>query len=215
MKSKMWLGLLFIAVGIVVALDQVGVLAQIGIDKSLLFQVLGVLAGLVLIFILRSTIFGSILLFLALTSLVKNWYDIGSLVFPGILVIIGIELLLGGFRGKKPLPLDSNHRVDAFAIFGGIERKVISNDFKGGQILALFGAVELDLTQVTLTSDAYLEINAILGGIELRIPPNLQLRNEVQAFMGGVENKFGENHNQGGPVLILRGSAILGEIEIK
>jgi hypothetical protein len=105
------------------------------------------------------------------------------------------------------------------AVFGGAKRVVTSQDFQGGEVVAVFGGVELDLRQAGMTGDsAVLEINAIFGGVEIKIPRNWSAVVEGVGIFGG----YGDNSIQPEPVqgpgvkqLIVRGVAAFGGVDVK
>lgn len=107
--------------------------------------------------------------------------------------------------------------VSASAIFGGTDRVVLSKNFQGGDITAVFGGSEINLIQADFNGTVILEANAIFGGIELIIPSNWEVKLEVNTVFGGVDDKRQVDqmtHNTG-KMLILRGSCIFGGIDIK
>jgi predicted membrane protein len=63
-----------------------------------------------------------------------------------------------------------------FSIFGGSNRKV-SGDFKGADLVAVFGGGGLDLRNATMSADeAVVSVNAIFGGFEIRVPETWQVQ---------------------------------------
>jgi predicted membrane protein len=112
----------------------------------------------------------------------------------------------------------SEDYIDASAIFGGVMKNIISKDFKGGEISAVFGGVELNMAQADFKGQIELEINAVFGGVSIIIPPHWEVQSELTAVLGSVEDKrpLQKDHSTGDRnILILRGSAVFGGIEIK
>ncbi|HXL23543.1 MAG TPA: DUF5668 domain-containing protein [Candidatus Dormibacteraeota bacterium] len=116
---------------------------------------------------------------------------------------------------------DLRNTLNEVAIFGGVERRIVTQDFRGGTINAIFGGVELDLSHAAMQQpQAELEVNAIFGGVELRVPDTWQVISSGQAIFGGYDDKTGSNDNldPGAPpkkMLVLTGSVIFGGVEIK
>jgi hypothetical protein len=81
------------------------------------------------------------------------------------------------------------------------------------------GAVELDLRGAKIVSSpAVLDVFALWGGIEITVSPDWKVDIQVVPILGGVENKARSMAPPaGGPeqVLIVRGTALMGGIEIK
>jgi predicted membrane protein len=125
----------------------------------------------------------------------------------------------------SPDPSDPNvpdlrNTLNEVAIFGGVERRIVTQDFRGGTINAIFGGVELDLSHAAMQQpQAELEVNAIFGGVELRVPDTWQVVSSGQAIFGGYDDKTGSaDLPEGDPrrkLLVLTGSVVFGGVEIK
>jgi hypothetical protein len=106
-----------------------------------------------------------------------------------------------------------------FAVMGGVNRVVESTDYRGGEATAVMGAVELDFRGSTIvTSPAILDVFALWGGIEIRVPPEWKVDVRGIPILGGFENKARTSvHDAGAPeqVLVVRGTALMGGVEIK
>ena len=223
MKSKSFFGVLLILAAVLLGLERFNLLEGLGLTAGMVFPVFFLVVGLSLLIRDRNILLGGIVAWLAAVSLADNWLPwADKLALPGILVVIGLELLFGHlFKGvpfRKEAQATSTAEgadsLNAFAAFGGVERRIHSQDFKGGSVTAMFGAAEIDLTEVALKQDAVLELNAYFGGIELRLPVGLRVRSEVNGIFGGVDHKRREAPGASGPILILRGTAFMGGIEI-
>jgi hypothetical protein len=221
MKSKVLFGLLFVAVGVIYGLQELGMITDIGLTANVIFPSIMIIIGLIILINNHNIIFGGILTFLGVVNLLDDWYpQLNKIIFPGILVIIGIEILLGGIfkriaRPKDNLSVDNKDELNAIAVLGGVEKKVVSQNFKGGKADAFLGGVVLDLTEIKLTSDAIIDVNAFMGGVEIKLPTNIRIKSDVNGFLGGVEIKHRSIEPTSEYVLILRGTAVLGGIEVK
>lgn len=98
--------------------------------------------------------------------------------WPLILIWIGISLLFQRSRWPVLNRLHDWHRWDAYstsnataagdlnltAIFSGGKRRIVSDDFRGGVISAVFGGFELDLRRCSMKADsAVIKIDAVFG----------------------------------------------------
>lgn len=111
----------------------------------------------------------------------------------------------------------SEDRIETSSVFGSIKKNVISKDFKGGEISCVFGGALIDLSQADITDKAVLEINCVFGGAKLVVPLHWEVQaGELVTVMGGIEDKRSKQTlNPGsGKVLVLRGNAVFGGIEI-
>ncbi|MCK5055807.1 MAG: hypothetical protein KAT34_04080 [Candidatus Aminicenantes bacterium] len=152
--------------------------------------------------------------FLLTTHDVFEWSDIWKF-WPIILVIIGISLL---FRreGKPVRGASDEDRFDETAIFWGFEKNITGKSFKGGTITAIFGGGEIDLRSAELDKDgAVIDITAIFGGVELRIPESWAVETHTTGIFGGADNKCKNREQREGQRVVINATAIFGGVDIK
>jgi predicted membrane protein len=105
------------------------------------------------------------------------------------------------------------------AIFGGTQRKIAAQDFKGGDALAIFGGLELDLRGAKMAGDrAVLDVNATFGGVELRVPESWHVEVKTVAVFGGVDDKTippKSDPNTPAPCLVLTGTTVFGGVSVR
>lgn len=105
--------------------------------------------------------------------------------------------------------------IDVVAVFGGVKRNIQSKNFKGGEIVSFMGGSEINFMQADIQHPIELEINNVFGGTKLIIPSNWDIKNEISAVFGSIEDK--RNFNNSAPDtnkrIILKGSCVFGGIE--
>ena len=104
------------------------------------------------------------------------------------------------------------------SVFGRVQKNVITKDFKGGEINVVFGGAEINLTQADFNGRINLEINTVFGGSQIIVPANWEIKSELTAVLGGVEDKRmiqKDLSSENSKVLVLRGAVVFGGIEIK
>ena len=119
-----------------------------------------------------------------------------------------------------PFPETStDDMIDGVAFMAGIKKKIISKNFKGGDMTVIFGGVELDFSQADFTDKATLDVTQIFGGTKIIIPANWEIKSELVSVFGSIEDKrmiqpttLGSEPNK---TLILKGTTFFGGIEIK
>lgn len=111
----------------------------------------------------------------------------------------------------------TDDELECTAIFGGVKRTVVSKNFKGGEIVAVFGGAEIDLTHADINGIVKIEATNVLGGTKLIVPPTWDVQSEMVAIFGGVEDKrrIQPDLVDRNKRLILVGTAFLGGLEIK
>lgn len=119
---------------------------------------------------------------------------------------------------KRKRQEDGEDYLDSVSIFGGIEKNIVSKDFKGGEVTTFFGGSSINLTQADIKDKAVLELTQVFGGAQLIVPANWKLSSEVVSVFGGIEDKRSYNKDQeteSAKTLILKGTSVFGGIEIK
>jgi predicted membrane protein len=144
--------------------------------------------------------------------------------WPVLIIAAGIAMIWGRFdvpRFATNTPIEGQDSVQAFAIFGGIERRVHTPTFKGGQITAMFGGVELDFRSADMEGEeASIYVDAVFGGIEIVVPERWLVVWQGQNIFGGYsdETRAPLPDVPGAPArkrLILNGRALFGGISVK
>jgi hypothetical protein len=149
--------------------------------------------------------------------------------WPVALIALGLVIVYRAFSGSRdaaPPPqglvpggasagLAGESRLSELAIWSGVQRRVSSPVFRHADLTAVMGGIELDLRQAsTAGGEAVIDVFVMWGGIEITIPPDWAVSNQVVPIMGGAEDKStGTQASQNR--LVLRGVAIMGGVEVK
>lgn len=107
--------------------------------------------------------------------------------------------------------------LDMNSIFGSAEKNYFSKNFKGGNITCVFGGGKVNLVQSDIQDTAILNLSINFGGVEILVPSNWIIKNELNALFGGIEDKrhtFPIN-DENKKILILRGNVLCGGVEIR
>jgi len=111
----------------------------------------------------------------------------------------------------------SEDYIDSTSIFGGVKKNIISKNFKGGDITNIMGGSEIDLTQADINGIVTIDLTQVFGGTKLIVPSNWQVKAQMAAIFGGVEDKRSIQNTALDPnkILVLDGTSIFGGIEIR
>ncbi|HEY5773854.1 MAG TPA: LiaF domain-containing protein [Chitinophagaceae bacterium] len=154
--------------------------------------------------------------------------------WPVAIIVVGLFIILRPRRGWKFNPnkktegtsdsfftedIDYSKEdfVDSTSIFGGAKKIVISKNFRGGDLVNIFGGTELDLSQADFTGTSVIELTTIFGGTKLLVPSNWAVKSEAVTIFGGIEDKrrMQTITEATEKTLYIRGTVIFGGIEIK
>jgi len=110
----------------------------------------------------------------------------------------------------------SEDLLDSTAIFGAVHKKIVSKNFRGGDVTSMLGGTELDLTQADIQGTVILDVTQIMGGTKIIVPAHWEVRSEVTAVFGGFEDKRQQPAiTNPDKILILRGTSVFGGIELR
>jgi len=109
--------------------------------------------------------------------------------------------------------------IDDIAVFGGGHKVIHSDNFKGGNITAIFGGSEIDLTQCKLApGENIIDVVIIFGGTTIVVPNNWDVILNVTPLFGGFSNKksrYVSSGTESAGTLIIKGVVLFGGGEIK
>jgi predicted membrane protein len=241
--NRFWSGLLLLAAGGLLMARQLG--ADVP-DWLFSWHVLLIAIGLMISFKSGFKNAGGFIMILIgvafmLNDLIPDAH-MQDFIWPGILMIAGIVFILrpsAHSRGCKKdgwndvvneyhtqtIPVARKEAeteqdaefVEINAVFGSINKLILSKNFKGGEINAFMGGSEVNLLQADIKQPVELEINNVFGGTKLLVPGNWDVKNKIAAVFGGVEDKRNPNISSPDPnkVIVLKGSCVFGGIEIR
>ncbi|MFE0048094.1 DUF1707 SHOCT-like domain-containing protein [Streptomyces albireticuli] len=102
------------------------------------------------------------------------------------------------------------------AVFGGAGRKGRWRVPCRTNALALFGGVEIDLTEAVFERrEIVVHAVAVFGGVDIKVPENVTLRTTGGGVFGGFDVRTQEAPDPDAPVVSVTGFAFFGGVEAK
>lgn len=214
-------GLLIILVGVVFTLDNLDIaeanqflrywpagLIAIGVAK-----LREVRAG-------RGTPIGGVLFIVAGAWMLLDTLELVEVsfldVWPLLLVMVGGMIVWQGIRGRHHRDTGSSDAtVNAIAVLSGVNRGSNSTAFRGGELTAFMGGCEIDLRQASIQDEAVIDVFAMWGGIEIRVPENWTVIGRVTPVLGGFDDSTRPPRGAGAQRLVVRGVVLMGGVEVK
>ena len=145
-------------------------------------------------------------------------FRIWEVILSLLIIAIGINAIF--FRIKKhentlPEEVKNKEGMNEYtAFFSGTKRVYNNEKFSGAVLSAAFGGINLDLTNAIIEEDVKINVTAILGGCEIRVPKNVNVNISGSNMFGGVDNKI-ETHDNELPTIYVVSNTIFGGVEIK
>jgi len=138
-------------------------------------------------------------------------------VFPLFLVFLGGYMVWRGFGGKRAARADDGHSsFSALAIMGGVSRRSNTQTFRGADLTAIMGGCEIDLRQASIEpgTEAVVDIFAVWGGVELKVPADWTVVTRAIPIMGGIDDKT-HAPAVSDKRLVIRGLLLMGGAGVK
>jgi predicted membrane protein len=109
--------------------------------------------------------------------------------------------------------------IDDLNIFGGSNRNIITQNFKGGRVTCVFGGADYNFTRAGLAQNvAVLDVLTIFGGTKVVVPSDWAVTIDVVSIFGG----FADKRHLANPAnlipqnkLVIKGFTIFGGGEVK
>ena len=127
---------------------------------------------------------------------VPNYWS--SLFWPAMLILLGVVVIFssrrhgggGSYFGGHKRTSSGEDWLDDVTVFGGGDKIISSQKFKGGKITHIFGGSKIDFTRAKLAPGRnHLEVIMIFGGTKLILPESWDVKVEVTSVFGGFSDK--------------------------
>jgi hypothetical protein len=141
-----------------------------------------------------------------------------AVIWPMIIIAFGVHMLLRAIgRRRDQAPSDAPSHLSEWAVFGGTKRQCSAQDFEGGECIAVFGGVEIDLRKAAMQKDQVtVDANAMFGGVEMKVPETWTVTVKGVGIFGGYEDKTIQPVNvERRQHLIVTGYAIFGGVTVQ
>jgi predicted membrane protein len=225
--------LLLIAAGVLFFLDNLGILpiANLSAYWPMAIAVFGALqvsharSACAMVWPWTMIALGILLTLGNLHIIHADWGNI----WPIFLIAAGVSMLLKRTTwfawpsswNLSSAQADRPRNLDANAVFGSLNRRIDSPDFKRADLNVVFGELKVDLRGATIAppnKEAVIETNAAFGAIKLRVPETWRVVVHGSAVFGAYEDKTLPPRPSPGidpPTLIIQGNAAFGAVEIE
>ena len=140
-----------------------------------------------------------------------SWGPIIAIIIVALIVFLTVN---ERHNGDDRQTMTSESTFNSTAFLGGVERRNSSSAFRGGKASAVMGGVDLDFRDSIMEGDeAKIEVSAIMGGVDIRVPRTWNVINRVVPILGGVDDHTSPRDAK--KRLIIEGTVLMGGLEIK
>lgn len=227
-NSRILLGIILILIGGLYLLDTLNLISMNIPNIIFSFPFILFIVGIIILFNSRNKVFGALLAFIGALTLVPrifpNVHFDSDIIWPVILIAIGLMIIFkrrsfhGCYRSFHGQKIDKDF-IEDVAVFGGGHKVIHSENFKGGNITAIFGGSEIDLTQCKLAEgENVIDVLLLFGGTTMILPKDWDVRLNVTPIFGGFSHKGRKDPSipyDSTRTLIIKGVAIFGGGDIK
>jgi len=217
--SRVFFGLVVVAIGVLFTLDNLGVVAAREVLRF--WPVIFIAIGATSLSDAGRTgrhVSGLIWIFVGVWLLLHEFHYVRFQpwdLWPLLLVFIGVSIL---WRALAPSPArgaDEASVVRALAVMSGVHRKIMSRDFKGGDATAVMGGCKLDFRSAAIGAQpAALDVFAFWGGVEIVVPETWAVDVRAMPVLGGVDNRT-RAPSDATQHLVVTGTIVMGGVEVK
>lgn len=217
-------GILVILAGLLLLARNTGALDESVSRVVFSWEMLLVAIGALNLFSRHSIWSGLILISIGVFFLLVDFYHLPftlwHVFWPLLIILIGLSLIFGAMRIRKHhffhATSGNDETFEDLAIFGGGERKVSTQSFQGGSVVAVFGGSKIDLSQSKLAEGGpMVEVVAVFGGTTLIVPSDWNVKVEVFNIFGGFADKRGTSQVDINKTLVIKGVTVFGGGEIR
>lgn len=223
--TKILLGLILVALGVILGLNVMGIT-----HIDLLFDGWWTLFIIVPCFVglfspgdktgnLIGLLVGVFLLLCAQDVL--DYAMLWKLALPVIVVLIGLRMIFGSFRDPqrekviRDLEASGKPLKNGFAAFSGTSLNFNGEPFEGAELTAVFGGVKCDLRGAVMNSDVVIKASAVFGGIDLIVPEGVEAKVQSLSIFGGVSNKHPQPTAQSLVTVYVDATCVFGGMDIQ
>ena len=222
-SNPLW-GIILVAVGVILAMNALG-FASIDIFFDgwwTLFIIVPCTIGLFTDYDKSGHLIGICIgVFLLLCCQdILNFRMFWKLLFPAVIVIVGVKLIFGsmfGNRGEQAFrQMQENGSVrHGAATFSGATFDYTGEVFEGARLDAVFGGIKCDLRGAIINGDCVINASAIFGGIDIYVPDGLNVKVSSNSVFGGVSGRERGNDPANQHTLYLNATCLFGGVELK
>lgn len=161
------------------------------------------------------------ILFLLAAQHIIDFDLIWKLIFPIIIIVIGLSLIFKNTVSKDisekidELNETSKNKDEVLALFSGQNIKLNNEEYNGSTITAIFGEATIDLRKAIIKKDVVINTTCVFGGVDILVPNDVKIKVKSSLLFGDVDNKAETNDKKNTKTIYINSTCVFGGVEIK
>lgn len=161
------------------------------------------------------------ILLLLMRQNVINTALTGKLIFPIILIIIGLSVI---FKNMERASFTKNfndfefhydkNASDYATVFHSRKIYVPNEYFYGARLSSVFGDLYIDLSSAIITQDVVIHCSSVFGDVKIQLPSNVAVKTSGTQLFGSLRNKTNQVTDAHKATVFIDYNCIFGEITI-
>ena len=144
-----------------------------------------------------------------------------KLIFPIIIIICGLSLIIRTILNRRLSDdiEELNKKISKdgtiTAIFSGQKLSFADQEFKGTNLSAVFGSIELDLRDAKIKEDVVINASAVFGGIEILVSDDIDVVVKSSSVFGGADNSKKDTKKEKKHKVYIDAACVFGGLDVK
>lgn len=140
-------------------------------------------------------------------------FNTWGIIVPAMIIVVGVWLLFPRAQNR----IISRHFIRQTALFSGASIACDSEEFKGAELFAAFGGIDLDLRAARVGADkpAKIDVFVAFGGIDVVVPEGYKVIVTGIPLFGGWSNKTTRTNKEGEADIIINALILFGGMDVK
>ena len=219
-SSTGWvIGIGFVVIGALLLLHTTGV-ADLG-NLARWTPLLLVFLGVVILVVNRFRQVVAPVILIAggvVTQLMVLGFDVVSLLWPVLIILIGVAILVGRRRRSRRATATRtviSDDANFSTVMSSTDRRVTPDDLDGREIVTVMGESKLDMRDLSVTDlPAELCVTCVMGQVNLRVPSEWSVAFDNSTVMGESKDERRSAPSSADPDLTITGTVVMGGLKI-
>lgn len=135
-----------------------------------------------------------------------------------LMILLGIQVVLRIFRyriRKRKEKKNKDLKVKEYSSFMESRKIEEKETLNGIFVTVCMSGLKLDLSEVSIKDEMFLEIKALMSGVVIQVPKGVNVKFEGKVVGADIANQVPKYLDKKAPTLYIVGKAVMSAVEIK